>query len=37
MAHWVSLVVDGLDRGSLDDVSSTMFTLGAAGVAEEGD
>ena len=37
MAHWVSLVVDGLDRGSLDDVSSTMFGLGAAGVAEEGD
>jgi ribosomal protein L11 methyltransferase len=37
MAHWVSLVVDGLDRGSLEDVSSTMFTLGAAGVAEEGD
>ena len=37
MAHWVSLVVDGLDRERLDDVSSTMFTLGAAGVAEEGD
>lgn len=37
MAHWFSLVVDGLDRGCLDDVSSTMFTLGAAGVAEEGD
>jgi len=37
MAHWVSLVVDGLDRGSIDDVSSTMFSLGAAGVAEEGD
>jgi ribosomal protein L11 methyltransferase len=37
MAHWVSLVVDGLDRRCLDDVSSTMFTLGAAGVAEEGD
>jgi ribosomal protein L11 methyltransferase len=37
MAHWVSLVVDGLDRGSFDDVSSTMFGLGATGVAEEGD
>lgn len=37
MAHWVSLVVDGLDRACLDDVSSTMFGLGAAGVAEEGD
>jgi ribosomal protein L11 methyltransferase len=37
MAHWVSLIVDGLDRRCLDDVSSTMFTLGAAGVAEEGD
>jgi len=37
MAHWVSLVVDGLARERLDDVSSTMFSLGAAGVAEEGD
>ena len=37
MAYWVSLVVDGLDRGCLDDVSSAMFSLGAAGVAEEGD
>jgi ribosomal protein L11 methyltransferase len=37
MAHWVSLVVDGLDRRSFDDISSEMFGLGAAGVAEEGD
>jgi ribosomal protein L11 methyltransferase len=37
MVHWVSLVVDGLDRRCLDDVSSTMFSLGAVGVAEEGD
>jgi ribosomal protein L11 methyltransferase len=37
MAHWLSLVVDGLNRQFLDDVSSAMFSLGAAGVAEEGD
>ena len=37
MAHWDSLVVDGLARSFFDDVSSTMFALGAAGVAEEGD
>jgi ribosomal protein L11 methyltransferase len=37
MAHWVSLVVDGFARRCLDDVTSAMFDLGAAGVAEEGD
>ena len=37
MSHWVSLVVDGLERECLDDVSSALFDLGAAGVAEEGD
>jgi ribosomal protein L11 methyltransferase len=37
MAHWISLVVDGLDRGCCADVSAAMFDLGAAGVAEEGD
>jgi ribosomal protein L11 methyltransferase len=37
MAHWAALVVDGLDRGCVDDVTSAMFDLGAAGVAEEGD
>lgn len=37
MAHWVSLVVDGLARERLDDISSAMFSLAAVGVAEEGD
>jgi ribosomal protein L11 methyltransferase len=37
MAHWVSLVVDGLARRRISGVSSAMFNLGAAGVAEEGD
>jgi len=37
MPCWVALVVDGLARGRLDGVSSAMFSLGAAGVAEEGD
>jgi ribosomal protein L11 methyltransferase len=37
MAHWAALVVDGLDRGCVDDVTSAMFDLRAAGVAEEGD
>ena len=37
MAQWLALIVDGLDRECVDDVSSVMFTLGAAGVAEEGD
>jgi len=37
MAYWVSLVVDGLARERLDDISSAMFSLAAVGVAEEGD
>jgi hypothetical protein len=28
MAHWVSLVVDGLARERLDDISSAMFSQG---------
>lgn len=37
MPHWVALVVDGLARRRFTGVSSAMFNLGAAGVAEEGD
>jgi ribosomal protein L11 methyltransferase len=37
MAHWVALVVDRLARRRFSGVSSAMFNLGAAGVAEEGD
>ena len=37
MAHWVSLVVDGLARERLDGITAAMFDLGAVGVAEEGD
>lgn len=37
MAHWVSLVVDSLARRRFSGVTSAMFNLGAAGVAEEGD
>jgi ribosomal protein L11 methylase PrmA len=37
MAHWVSLVVDGLARRRFSGVTSAMFNLGATGVVEEGD
>jgi ribosomal protein L11 methyltransferase len=37
MPQWVALVVDGLTRRRFSGISSAMFNLGAAGVAEEGD
>jgi ribosomal protein L11 methyltransferase len=37
MAHWCSLVVDGMERELLDGTTAALFDLGAVGVAEEGD
>jgi ribosomal protein L11 methyltransferase len=37
MGTWFALVVDGLARRRFTGVSSALFSLGAAGVAEEGD
>lgn len=37
MGAWFALVVDGLARRRFTGVSSALFSLGAAGVAEEGD
>lgn len=37
MDRWIALVVDGLARQHLPEVSEAMFGLGAVGVVEEGD